>query len=503
MGLILSHDVGTGGVKAALVHPDGKLQSTVFEPTPVEYPQTNHAEQDPRLWWEAVCTASRRLMEQSGARPAEVLGMTFSYQMLGIVPMDDENHPLRPAIIWLDGRAGEQARQVMRMVGGPRIFASLFGVAITGKDVIPKLLWLKQHEADLYERTDCYLDVGGYLLLRATGRRVCEWSGASSSGLLNLKRKTWDRLLMRIFGLPGGKFPELVRATQQVGGLSKQAAAELGLQEGMPVIAGCGDAPAAAVGSGAVGENEGHICLGTSGWVGIITSRRVTGKRGIATIQSADPEKLFLIAETETAGACLEWAASELYGSQPAPQTFALMDADIASTDPGAGGLLFAPWMYGERCPVADECVRSAFINLSKTHERRHMTRAIYEGVAYNLRWMIDSLAEYYKLRPDPLRVIGGGAKGLKWLQIIADISGRRIESVFQPQHAAALGAALTAAVGMGVYPSFEAVKPHVPAERLFEPDFSSRQTYEELYRAYRQIYPCLRTLFHGLNRPA
>jgi xylulokinase len=331
---------------------------------------------------------------------------------------------------------------------------------------------------------------------------VYEWSVASVTGLFNLKTKVWDTPLIRFFGFDRSKFPDLVQSHERVGGLRREAAAALGLLEGTPVFGGAGDAMTAAVGSGAVCEGEGHLCLGTSGFVGILTSKRVTGKRGIATIHSADPHKLFLIAETETAGACLKWAAKELYGAEADSVTFQHMDSEVAGAAPGSGGLIFTPWMYGERCPVADESVRAAFINLGANHTRSQMTRAIYEGVAYNARWILESIADLYGFRPDPLRVIGGGARGLPWLQIIADVTGRTLESAPNPQEASAVGAALIAAVGLGIYPSLEATKPLVPAGHVVTPDPAPRATYDELYAAYRQVYRSLRGLYHTLNRP-
>ncbi len=246
---------------------------------------------------------------------------------------------------------------------------------------------------------------------------------------------------------------------------------------------------------------DGFVCLGTSGFVGITSSKRVNGKRGIVSIQSADPNKLLLIAETETAGACVKWAAKELYCADADSATFQRMDQDVAGTAPGAGGLIFTPWMYGERCPVADESLRAAFINLGSNHTRTQMARAIYEGVAYNVRWILENIAELYGFKPDPLRVIGGGARGLPWLQIVADVTGRTLESVPDPQEASAVGAALIAAVGLGLYPNIESVKSLVPAGHVVKPDPAPRATYDELYAAYRQVYRSLRGLYHTLNR--
>jgi xylulokinase len=503
MEYLLAYDVGTSGTKAALVTTDGRVVATAYDPYSVTYPRPLWAEQNPEDWWRAVGVTTRRVLEAGHIRPSDVASLSASTQMINLIPVDANGRPLMPCVSWLDGRAGEEAHRIVRMLGGPAVFAMIVGVVLTGKDLLPKYLWLKRHVPDVYREAAAFIDASGYLLHRLTGRMVSEWSVASVTGLFNLKSKTWDTGLMRVFGVDRAKYPELVRSVDKVGGLRREAAAHLGLVEGTPVFGGAGDAMAAAVGSGAVGEGEGHICLGTSGFVGIVTSRRVTGKRGIPTIQSADPAKLLLISEMETCGACLKWAARELYGADDSPAAYARMDDDVAGTPPGAGRLLFSPWMYGERSPVADETLRSSFINLGTNHTRPQMARAIYEGVAYNLRWMVESISELFGFRPDPLRVMGGGARGRPWLRIVADITGRRLETIAHPQEAAAVGAALLGAVGLGLYPSVESLKSLVQAESVIEPDASHAATYDELYRAYKEIYRSLRGLYHELNKLA
>lgn len=502
MEYLLAHDVGTSGCKAVLVTTGGQVVAAAYESYPTHYPQPLWAEQDPQDWWRGVSLATRGVLAAGNARPEQILGLSFSTQMVNVIPVDERGRPLRPCISWLDGRAGEQAGQVMRKLGGARIFAVIVGVALTGKDLLPKYLWLKQHEPEVYRQAAALVDASGYLLARTTGRLVYEWSTASVTGLFNLKKKTWDTGLMRLFGLDKAKFPPLVQSAECVGGLTDEAAADLGLLAGTPVFGGAGDAMTAATGSGAVGEGDGHLCLGTSGFVGIITSKRVVGRHGIVTIQSAEPGKLLLIAETETAGACLKWAAREFYGQEPLAAALQRMDAEVEATAPGSGGLIFTPWMYGERCPVSGESLRAAFINLGANHTRQQLTRAIYEGVAYNLRWILELIEANYGFRPDPLRVMGGGARGLPWLRIVADVTGRRLEVVPYLQEASAVGAALVAAVGLGVYPSIPATRPLVPVVRVIEPEPAPRETYDRLYGAYRGVYRSLKGLYRQLNRP-
>ncbi|HLE90963.1 MAG TPA: FGGY family carbohydrate kinase, partial [Anaerolineales bacterium] len=217
MDYLLAHDVGTSGTKAVIVSVDGGVIATAFEPYPTHYPGPLLAEQAPDDWWRAVIGTTRRVMETSGARPGDILGLAFSTQQVNAIPVDAQGQPLRPCISWLDGRAWEEAQSVMRKLGGAKLFAVLVGVAMTGKDLLPKYLWLKRKEPDIYRQAAAIVDASGYLLGRATGRLVYEWSVASVTGLFNLKTKTWDTGLMRLFGIDRGKFPDLVGSAERVG----------------------------------------------------------------------------------------------------------------------------------------------------------------------------------------------------------------------------------------------------------------------------------------------
>jgi|YNPBryantNP2012_1023418.scaffolds.fasta_scaffold00949_10 xylulokinase len=501
---IIAHDVGTSGNKATLVDTAGNVCATAFAPYPVHYPYPDWAEQEPEDWWGAVTSTTRQLIERAAIAPSDVLCMVHATQLLGIVPIDREGAVMRRAIIWLDGRAPEQARRIMAKFLGPRVFAAVAGSEIGGKDGIAKLLWLKENEPAVYQGMRCFLDVNGYLTYRATGRMVFEWSCASAFGF-DMKKKDWLRAIFRYIGLDTTKFPDLVRSIDRVGGLTAEAARACGLLEGTPVFGGGGDAQGAAVGSGAVGEGEGHINLGTSGWVGVVTRKTPTGRHGIAAIQSADPAKALLFAEMETAGACLKWIADAFYRHEQAdpriPNVYALMDEDIADVPPGSGYLVFTPWIYGERAPIADTWVRSTFFNLSADHSREHLLRAVYEGIAYNLRWIVEVVERTFGFSLPVLRVIGGGARSAPWLQIIADVSGRQVETVVNPQGAGAVGIALTAAVGLGLYPDFESLRQVIRVERQFAPRPENKALYDTLYAAYQRLYRDLRSLYWRVNR--
>ena len=501
---IIAHDVGTSGNKAVLVDTGGRVHGKCSQPYQTYYPGPGWAEQDPLDWWQAVTGTTRLLLKQTGVSPKDVLCITFATQMLGIIPMDPQKGHLRRAIIWLDNRAGEQAEQVMRKFLGPRVFALIAGTTICGKDGMPKLLWLKKEETDIYHKMCCFLDCAGYLFYRSTGNMAMEWSGASVFGL-DLKKKTWLNNIFSYVGLDPKKFPPLVKSIDKVGGLMREAAKEYGLPEGTPVIAGAGAAPCAAVGSGALGEGEGHVYLGTSGWVGVVTQRIVQGKCGAATVHSADPDKKFLFAETEAAGGCIQWIADEFYKAEKKdpkiPNVYALMDEEVAKIPPGSNYLLFTPWIYGERAPVDDCYVRATFLNLSADHTREHMLRAVYEGVAYNIRWIVEIVEKEFKFPLTQLRVIGGGAKGKPWMQIMADVTGRKIETVSDPKEAGAVGAALVAAVGLGIYPDFESLKKVVKVDRTFQPQPGNAEIYDKLFGLYQEVYGDLKGFYRKLNK--
>jgi xylulokinase len=389
---------------------------------------------------------------------------------------------------------------MMRKFIDARVFALIAGAPLCGKDGIPKLLWLRDEDPNRYGSMDCFLDVNGYLIYRSTGNMVMEWTNASVVGM-DLKTKQWMKGVMRYVGLDPAKLPPLVRPTDKVGGLTPEAAGELGLLQGTPVIAGAGDAPCAAVGSGAVREGAGHICLGTSAWLGVVTSRRPKGKCGAATIQSADPNKAFLFAESETAGGCLEWAANNLYsGDASAPDVYAAMDSLVEGLPAGSHGLIFTPWMYGERAPIADCNARSSFLNLSGQHTREDMIRAVYEGVAYNMRWLVEIVSGEFGFPLPKLRAIGGGAKSAAWMQMLADVTHRRIETVQDPKEAGAVGAALVAAVGLGIYPNFEALESVTRVERTIDPREENFKTYDEMFECFRESYGRLRPLYKKMN---
>lgn len=500
---IIAHDVGTSSTKAVLVGFDGKIQAYCTEPYPIDYPQVNWAEQNPDDYWRAVCTTTKRVMAETGAQPEDVAAVVFTTQAVGIIPMSKEKRHLRPAIIWLDGRATAQAEQAMNKFGGRALFSSIAGTAITGKDGLAKLMWIQQNEPEIHAKTKYYQDVNGYLMFKMTGRQVYEWSCASTIGF-DLKKNDWLRLVMNRVGIDLDRFPPLVKSTDRVGTVTEEAASQCGIKAGIPVFGGCADMQSAAIGAGAVAEGAGHICLGTSAWVGVTTEQAPTGRKGVVALKSGDPTQNLLMGEMETAGMCLEWIKNEFYRHEQkdpkAPDIYELMDASIKDIPAGSDHLIFTPWLYGERCPVSDTHVRSTFFNLTAAHRREHMLKAVYEGIAFNLRWILEIMDRRYHFPLPVLRVIGGGSNSDQWMQIIADVTQRRLEKVSESQMCGAVGAALIAAVGLGIYPDLGTAATNVKVEKTFAPRKENRDIYNTLFENYKLIYRSLRKLYRDVN---
>jgi len=500
---VLAHDVGTSSIKTALVSDLGEVLAHSTSSYGLLYPKPGWVEQDPEDYWNGSVKNTHKVMADSGIDPADLAGIVYSTQAMGIIPMDSNDNALMQNITWVDGRAEEQARKLMNLLGGKKIFEKLIGVEITGKDVIPKLKWLKENEPGIYDQTVAILDVNGYLKFRATGKKVFEWSGACSYGF-NLKKKDWERLVFKAAGFDLNKLPPLVRSTDVVGTLTPGAAKELGLPEFVPVYGGCDDTQSAAVGSGSTRDGDAHIYLGTSAWAGITTGKNLKHKNGAVVLQSADPGKNLLVGITESAGSNLDWMIEKFYKyekNDPAiDNIFAFIDKETEGIPPGSDHLVFTPWLLGERCPVSTTTTRGTVFNLGLEHTRGHFVKALLEGVAFNLRWIFENYARDFGFNPSTIRAIGGGSVNDKWMQGIADITGRTVETTTQPTMAGALGAASCVFVGSGQYRDFNDINKYLKTRRTFAPDQSLKELYLELFQSYKNVYKGLKGAYIKAN---
>jgi len=505
---VIAHDVGTGGSKAALTDLSGNIVALRFHPYETSYPQEHWAEQDPDDWWGAITSTSRGVLEDSGVDPGKVAGIVFATQMLGVLPVGRDGKPLRPAIIWLDGRAQDQAdglviNKTVTTIVKPVLLAIAGGLP-TGKDVVAKVMWLREYEQEVYRETHKILEVDSYLVNRSCGEFVYDWAAASVTGAFNFKAKDWDQLLFKIMSLDPEKMPRVAPSYEKAGGLNASAAEEMGLPAGIPVFCGTGDVPAATVGSGAVLDGQGHVYIGSSGWLAVSVSKgKNDWKKGIYSIASADPDMRLMTSETESAGACFKWFSEHIaprdadYG--PGMDIMDYLNRVAAEAEPGSHGIIFCPWMYGERSPIPDTTVRGGFFNVSLDHKGRDVARAVFEGVALHARWQLEALRKL-GFEDRVLRAIGGGAKSDLWMQIYADALGVSIERVSQPQHAGARGAALIAALGLGAYPNFASLRDAVTVDTVFTPREENRKVYDEAFETLKETYRSLKKLYRRVN---
>jgi xylulokinase len=501
---VIAHDVGTSGLKTALVNTRGEILASRVAAYPSTSPQPGWFEQEPADYWNATVANTRRVLEESGINRDTVLGMAFSTQAMGIIAVNAAGQVLHPNIAWVDGRAEEQAAAIMRWFGGRRIFRSLIGIEISGKDVIPKLKWLRQHRPAVYDSMEHVLDVNGYLKFRATGRRVFEWSGACSYGF-NLRRKDWDRPLFRAVRFDMRKLPPLVRSIDRVGTLTPEAARELDLPTKVAVFGGCDDTQSAALGCGSTGDGAAHLYLGSSAWAGVTTYRPLKHRHGAVCVQSGDPAMNLVVGVTESAGANLNWFLDRFYPTERADPANAdpqgLINRELDRVPPGSAHLIFTPWLMGERCPVTSTTARGTVFNVGLEHSRAHFLRALLEGIGYNLRWILDQFGGDFGFRPATLRATGGGAVNDTWLQGIADITGRAIAAVERPTFSGTLGAAACALVGSGRLAGFNALEQWIQVRRTFQPDPALKPLFDEQFAAYREVYRGLKRAYRLANQ--
>jgi len=506
---IIVHDMGTSSDKAALITVYGKFIAEVKKEYALDHPEPGFAEQNPDDLWEAVCSATTEILARTGVHPDEVAGVTLASQSQCVLPVDREGTPLRPMISWLDGRSADIMRT--RVWKHPKIkgynpflllkFLSITGGAPghTGKDQIGKLLWLKEHEPDMFEKAAFFLDAKDYITFKLTGNMVTSVDLAYIWWMVDSRKQryTWHPSLCRIAGVSKDRLAEIRESSAIIGGLTREAARDMGLAAGTPVVNGASDLAASAIGSGALGDQEFHICIGTSGWVaGHALKRKIDLAHYTGCIGSAYPQQYYLaMAHQETSGVCLEWMKKQvlyhkeqLLSESHVTEVYQVLDQLAEQAGPGAGGLFFTPWMYGERCPLDDDHIRAGLYNVSLDHSRHHIVRAVFEGVAFNTRWALETLEDLYR-KQDEVTIIGGGANSDIWCRIVADIINKPVRRVKNPRQSAGMGAALLASMGLGFIQHFHDIAGYIEYDRTFVPEPANRGLYDSMFREFKNIY--------------
>lgn len=505
---ILAHDTGTGGDKAVLIDLNGKVIHSAYQPYGLSYPRPDWVEQNPDELWQAVAATSKQVIHESGVDPAQILGVGISAQMFNTLPVDEHIRPLTPMLSWLDVRSVSQADRLMQGDIPARLF-EYTGNIPTAKDVIPKILWLKEERPEVWARTAYLFDCKEYLLYKLTGKVATDWVGASAYFLFDPYRKTWSEPACRLLGIDPAKLPPAYPCTQVIGEVTEEAARLTGLLPGTPVVNGAGDVSAAQSGAGANRTGKAHLCIGTATWVGISADTfRNDPEKPFWGLSHIHPQKWVIAGEMETGGGALMWFRDTLCLEEARQATaqglssYAWINDMAAAVPPGSDKLFFLPWLSGERAPVLDHYARGGFVGLSMGHTKGHFARAVMEGVGYHIRWICESL-QRLGFEFEAINAIGGGCKSQIWPQIISDISGHPLHIVEHPLEAGAMAIAFTVAVGLGVYSSMDEVDDLIGIRQVVEPDPTYRRRYDELYQQYRALYTALAPLYRRLHEIA
>ena len=494
---ILAHDTGTGGNKAVLCDLKGKVVHSVYRPYGVTYPHPEWVEQDPDELWDAVAATSRQVIRESGVDPADILGVGVSAQMWNTLPVDEKGKPLTPMLSWLDLRSIKQAERVTED-DMPAFLFKHTGNIPTAKDSITKILWLKEERPKVWNKTAYVLDCKEYILFKLTGKIAIDWVGASVYFLFDPYTKKWSEEVCQKLGIPIEKLPPAFPCTEVIGEITPEAAKLTGLKTGTPVVICAGDVAVAQSGAGANREGKVHLCIGTATWIGVSTSTFLNDPiKPFWGLNHIDPKKYIIAGEMETGGGALMWFRDVLcqeekrLAAEKGKSSYDLISAAAGSISPGSDKLVFLPWLSGERAPVLDHYARGGFIGLKMSHNKGHMARAVMEGVAYHLRWICEAM-EKIGFQIDGFNGIGGGCNSKVWVQIISDVTGRPMRVVKNHLEAGAAGAALTVAVGLGIYPNMDEVDDLIKISSVVQPDRSYSKRYEALYREYRDLYELL-----------
>jgi xylulokinase len=497
---LLGIDVGTGGTRAIVVDEGGRVvASATGEHAAFASPRTGWAEQDPRDWWRACGEAVRAAIAASGGDEIGCVG--FSGQMHGSVLLDEGGDVIRPALLWCDQRTDEQCRAITERVGAERLIELTSNPALTGF-TLPKLLWVREREPDLWGRVRTVLLPKDYVRFRLTGERATDVADASGTLMFDVTNRRWSAEMLEATEIDASLLPRAFESPEVTGRVSAEGAAATGLREGTPVVAGGGDQAAGAVGMGIVRPGAVSATIGTSGVVFAATDRPALDPRGrVHTFCHAIPGRWHVMGVTLAAGLSLRWFR-DTFGAGPddGRDAYERLSAEAAGVPPGADGVLWAPYLMGERTPHLDPHARAALVGLAASHGRGHVVRAILEGVAFSLR---DTFTIFDEMRVPvgSVRLGGGGARGRLWRQIQADVYGRAVELV-EAEEGAAYGAALLAGVGAGVWPSVDAAcDAAVRVSSVVEPDPAAVEALDAQYRVYRALYPALREAFEGGGR--
>jgi len=528
---VIAFDIGTTGVKTCVFAVSDKIEllASKSEGYNLYVMPNGGAEQDPDEWWAAMCSSSKEVIKKSKIDPKDISGISFCSQAQGVVLVDKDGRHVRRAFSYMDQRAGQQMKNVFG--GGPQIAGGnvvkvLESLKWTGaaplsvKDPVWKYKWVQDNEPENFKRVYKWLDVKESLIVRMTGEFVMTHDSAFATMIYDIKNKCWSQQMCKMIGVDTNHLAKIVKSTDKVGTLTKKAAEELGLEEGTAVFGGGGDSALIGVGAGAVELGDTHIYQGTSGWASTVIDKSVVDTNAmIAGVVGVKDGYYNYFAELETAGKCVEWVKDhlaldeiEIYldkthnlkhskGDYEKVYTnlYDYMMAVVDTVPAGSNGVIFTPWLHGNRCPFEDSKARGMFFNISLDTGKSELIRAVSEGVCFHLRWFLEAQDKKIKTS-DTVRFVGGGALSDITCQMLADITGRTIETVDSPQNIGAVGAAIVIAVGIGLLNDITDAKKLIPATKSFKPNYANKAAYDRNYEVYKKLYKANKENFAILN---
>lgn len=543
--IILTYDVGTTGVKTCLFSLEGeggqqgsdegsqqglllKILDSSFAEYSLRILPNGGAEQDPEEWWSALCQTTRKLSDRRPKECSQIAGISFCAQAQSLVLLDKAARPVRPSMSYMDQRSGAVRRAhsgrgpKIAGAGIPFLLQSLYHtgvVAGSDKDPVWKYIWVKENEPEVYAGIHKWLDVKDALVARMTGRFTMSRDSAFASMIMDKNRRPpqFSSVLMKKLGIQERHMPEIVDSTDEVGSLLPEPAAELGLRAGIAVFSGGSDSSLIGVGAGCVRQGMTHVYMGTSGWVSTVTEKNTVDTSAmIASVVGAQPGFYNYFAELETAGKCLEWVRDHLaldeiniylkkldVSEDPSSEYKSLYDylsKVISETAEGSGGVIFTPWLHGNRCPFEDANARAIFFNISLETGKTELIRSVVEGICYHMRWFLETIRKKIKTE-DSVRFVGGGALSGVTAGILANVLQLPVETVPEPQNVGAVGAALVAAVGLGRIRNLAAAEDLIRPNRVYQPDPQTRAIHDRNYTAFTKLYVANKNIFRHLNQ--
>ncbi len=527
---VIIYDFGTGSVKTCLfeIGSDIRLVASSSAGYGLYITDDGGAEQDTEEWWAALCSTTHALFRQSEVKPEQIEGMAFCSQMQGTVLVDEQGAALRRPMNYLDQKGVKEYRDCMGRglikVSGCSLYKLVRNLIVnyagstSAKDPVWKYKWVEHNEPEVFRKTYKWLDIGDYLTSRCTGRIVRTADSAFATFLYDTRKgkEGWNKGLLKMYQVDPDHMPEIIDCTDLAGELTEKAAAELGLVKGIPVFGGGGDTTFVNIGAGCTRPGDTHIYIGTSGWVSTFLDHQTVDIDAMITgVLSAKHGYFNYYAELETAGKCFEWVMDHLALDEVGVylehitvtdheskyiSLYDYLSKEVSKVPPGANGVIFTPWLHGNRCPFEDSRAGGMFFNLRIENGKRDMIRAVLEGICYHLRWLLECEARKVKTS-ETIRFVGGGALSPVTCQMLADITGRTIETVRNTQEVGAIGTALVVAAGIQGTDVLALARKLVKVEQTYVPNHANREVYECSYEVFKKLYKCNAENFRALNR--